>query len=71
LRNWQVKNFLALTLLRASAPMLLVGDEARQTKNDNNKAYCHDDETKPRTRTITRLPLLLRANEFLIRVPVD
>jgi glycogen operon protein len=39
LRNWQVKNFLALTLLRAGAPMLLVGDEARQTKNDNNKAY--------------------------------
>jgi hypothetical protein len=29
--------------------MLLVGDEARQTKNDNNKAYCNDDETKPRT----------------------
>jgi hypothetical protein len=29
--------------------MLLVGDEARQTNNDNNKASCHDDETKPRT----------------------
>ena len=51
--------------------MLLVGDEARQTKNDNNKAYCHDDETKPRTRTITRLPLLLRAKESLTRVLVD
>jgi glycogen operon protein len=49
LRDWQVKNFLALTLLLAGAPMLLVGDEVRQTMNDNNKAYCHDDETKPRT----------------------
>jgi isoamylase len=44
LRNRQVKNFLALTLLSLGAPMILMGDEVRRTQNGNNNAYCHDDK---------------------------
>lgn len=44
LRNRQVKNFLALTLLSIGAPMLLMGDEVRRTQNGNNNAYCQDSE---------------------------
>jgi glycogen operon protein len=43
LRNRQVKNFLAVTLLAIGAPMLLVGDEFRQTQGGNNNAYCQDN----------------------------
>jgi len=45
LRNRQVKNFLAATLLSIGVPMILMGDEARRTQLGNNNAYCHDDET--------------------------
>jgi isoamylase len=45
LRNRQVKNFLALTLLSTGTPMLLMGDEVRRTQSGNNNAYCLDDET--------------------------
>ena len=45
LRNRQVKNFLALTLLAVGTPMLLMGDEVRRTQRGNNNAYCIDDET--------------------------
>jgi glycogen operon protein len=44
LRNRQVKNFLALTMLSAGTPMLLMGDEVRRTQRGNNNAYCQDDE---------------------------
>jgi isoamylase len=44
LRNRQVKNLLALTLLAAGTPMLLMGDEVRRTQRGNNNAYCLDDE---------------------------
>jgi isoamylase len=44
LRNRQVKNFLALTLLSAGTPMLLMGDEVRRTQRGNNNAYCQDGE---------------------------
>jgi glycogen operon protein len=44
LRNRQVKNFHALTLLAVGTPMLLMGDEVRQTQNGNNNAYCQDNE---------------------------
>ena len=44
LRNRQVKNFLALTLLSAGTPMLLMGDEVRRTQQGNNNAYCQDNE---------------------------
>ncbi len=45
LRNRQVKNFLALTLMATGTPMLLMGDEVRRTQHGNNNAYCLDDET--------------------------
>jgi isoamylase len=44
LRNRQVKNFLALTIMSVGAPMILMGDEVRRTQHGNNNAYCHDNE---------------------------
>jgi isoamylase len=44
LRARQVRNFLALDLLAAGVPMLLMGDEVRRTQGGNNNAYCQDDE---------------------------
>jgi len=44
LRNRQIKNFLALALLSAGTPMLLMGDEVRRTQRGNNNAYCQDSE---------------------------
>jgi glycogen operon protein len=44
LRNRQVKNFLAATMLSAGLPMILMGDEVRRTQHGNNNAYCQDDE---------------------------
>jgi glycogen operon protein len=43
LRNRQVKNMLAIELLAAGMPMLLMGDEARRTQHGNNNAYCQDN----------------------------
>jgi glycogen operon protein len=44
LRNRQVKNFFAVNLLALGVPMLLMGDEVRQTQQGNNNAYCQDNE---------------------------
>ena len=44
LRNTQVKNFLAITLLSLGTPMLQMGDEIRRTQAGNNNAYCQDNE---------------------------
>ena len=44
IRNRQVKNFHAITLLAVGAPMLLMGDEVRRTQGGNNNAYCQDNE---------------------------
>jgi isoamylase len=44
LRNRQVKNLLAIELLSAGTPMLLMGDEVRRTQRGNNNAYCQDGE---------------------------
>jgi glycogen operon protein len=44
LRNRQVKNFFAVTLLAAGAPMLLMGDEVRRSQQGNNNAYGQDNE---------------------------
>jgi len=44
LRNRQIKNFLAVTLLSIGVPMILMGDEVRRTQHGNNNAYCHDNE---------------------------
>jgi glycogen operon protein len=43
LRNRQVKNLLALTLLSTGTPMLLMGDEVRRTQQGNNNTYCQDE----------------------------
>ena len=45
LRNRQVKNFLAVTMLSLGLPMILMGDEMRRTQHGNNNAYCQDNET--------------------------
>jgi glycogen operon protein len=44
LRNRQVKNFLAVSLIALGAPMLSMGDEVRRTQGGNNNAYCQDNE---------------------------
>jgi glycogen operon protein len=44
LRNRQVKNFHAVTLLSIGLPMILMGDEVRRTQGGNNNLYCHDNE---------------------------
>ena len=44
LRNRQVKNFLAMLMLSAGTPMVLMGDEVRQTQRGNNNAYCQNNE---------------------------
>jgi glycogen operon protein len=44
LRNRQVKNFFAVTLMALGAPMLLMGDEVRRSQRGNNNAYCQDNE---------------------------
>jgi isoamylase len=44
LRNRQVKNFFALTLLAIGTPMLLMGDEVRRSQAGNNNVYCQDSE---------------------------
>jgi len=44
LRNRQVKNFLVVTLFSLGVPMILMGDEIRQTQQGNNNAYCQDNE---------------------------
>jgi isoamylase len=45
LRNRQVKNFLAVTMLALGLPMILMGDEVRRSQNGNNNAWCQDNET--------------------------
>jgi isoamylase len=45
LRNRQVKNYLTVTLMSLGVPMILMGDEVRQTQRGNNNAYCQDSET--------------------------
>ncbi len=44
LRNRQIKNFLAITMLSLGTPMLLMGDEVRRSQGGNNNAYCQDNE---------------------------
>lgn len=44
LRNRQVKNFLAVTLMSMGLPMFVMGDEVRRTQCGNNNAYCQDNE---------------------------
>ncbi len=43
LRNQQVKNMLAIVLLSAGTPMIMMGDEVRRTQRGNNNGYCQDN----------------------------
>ena len=54
LRERQIKNFLAVTLLSLGVPMLLMGDEARRSQRGNNNAYCQDNETSWFDRNLVR-----------------
>ncbi|MGB7730042.1 MAG: glycogen debranching protein GlgX [Candidatus Acidiferrum sp.] len=44
LREKQIRNFLATTLLAQGLPMILAGDEFHRTQRGNNNAYCQDNE---------------------------
>ncbi len=44
LRERQIRNFLATTLLAQGLPMILAGDEFHRTQRGNNNAYCQDNE---------------------------
>jgi glycogen operon protein len=44
LRERQVRNFVAVLMLAAGTPMLLMGDEVRRTQRGNNNAYCQDND---------------------------
>jgi glycogen operon protein len=44
LRNRQVKNLLAITLVSMGVPMIGMGDEVRRTQLGNNNAFCQDNE---------------------------
>jgi isoamylase len=44
LRARQVRNFLSILMLSQGVPMMIMGDEARQTQFGNNNAYCQDNE---------------------------
>ena len=44
LRNRQVKNLLAATMLSVGTPMFPMGDEGRRTQLGNNNAYSQDSE---------------------------
>jgi isoamylase len=44
LREQQIRSFATILLLSRGVPMLLAGDEARNTQHGNNNAYCQDNE---------------------------
>ena len=44
LRSRQVRNFQTILMLSQGVPMMVMGDEARQTQFGNNNAYCQDNE---------------------------
>ncbi|MCL2254500.1 MAG: hypothetical protein FWC09_08660, partial [Lachnospiraceae bacterium] len=45
LRTKQLKNALSLLLLSQAIPFIFNGDEFGNTRNGNNNAYCHDNDT--------------------------
>ncbi|MEW2623852.1 glycogen debranching protein GlgX [Streptomyces sp. NPDC048106] len=45
LRVRQIKNLLSIMMLSRGVPMLLAGDEFRNSQNGNNNAYCQDNPT--------------------------
>jgi len=45
LRERQIRNLLACTMISLGMPMITMGDEVRRTQGANNNAYCQDNET--------------------------
>ncbi|WP_405013578.1 glycogen debranching protein GlgX [Kitasatospora sp. NBC_01539] len=45
LRIRQIKNLAAILLISRGVPMMLAGDEFRNTQHGNNNAYCQSNET--------------------------
>jgi isoamylase len=45
LRERQIRNLLACTIISLGMPMITMGDEVRRTQGGNNNAYCQDNET--------------------------
>jgi len=45
LRERQIRNLLASTMISLGMPMITMGDEVRRTQSGNNNAYCQDNET--------------------------
>ncbi|MFR9787362.1 glycogen debranching protein GlgX [Streptomyces sp. MB22_4] len=45
LRVRQIKNLLSIMMLSRGVPMLLAGDEFRNSQSGNNNAYCQDNPT--------------------------
>ena len=45
LRERQIRNLLACTMISLGVPMIAMGDEVRRTQRGNNNAYCQDNET--------------------------
>jgi isoamylase len=78
LRNRQVKNFLAMTILSLGLPMFLMGDEVRRTQHGNNNAYCQDNETSwfdwalvARHADVLRFMKLLCSQRLLLNAGMD
>ncbi len=77
LRDRQTRNILATLLLSQGTPMLLAGDELRNTQHGNNNAYCQDnelswldweiDDRAVATREFTKRLLRLRAEHPVFR----
>jgi glycogen operon protein len=45
LRQRQIRNLLACTMISVGMPMIAMGDEVRRSQGGNNNAYCQDNET--------------------------
>jgi len=45
LRERQIRNLLACTMISLGMPMITMGDEVRRTQGGNNNPYCQDNET--------------------------
>ncbi len=72
LRNRQVRNFLATTLLSLGTPMIAMGDEVRRTQKGNNNAYVQDNEVSWFDWSLVEEhPDLLRFTQKLIDLRLD
>ncbi|KAI9031504.1 glycogen debranching protein GlgX [Hyaloraphidium curvatum] len=68
LRNRQVKNFLAVTIMAIGLPMIYMGDEVRHTQKGNNNCYAMDNELSWFDwDDLARHPDVLRFTKLLIK----